>query len=76
MKLFWKEVREDMIPQSFERTVWDDLPAASIDTTKLEHLFESRAKELLVKVCIKHEYSDYRKHPFLKHKLNEHAAKI
>lgn len=51
MKLFWKEVREDMIPTATESTVWDELPSANVDTEKLEHLFESRAKDLLTKVC-------------------------
>lgn len=50
VKLFWKEVREDMIPSTVERTIWDELPTANVDTTKLEHLFESRAKDLLTKV--------------------------
>lgn len=54
MKLFWKEVREDMIPTTIERTIWDELPAASVDTDKLEHLFESRAKDLLTRVCLLH----------------------
>jgi len=49
VKLFWKEVREDMIPSTL-RTIWDELPEASVDTSKLEHLFESRAKDLLTKV--------------------------
>lgn len=52
MKLFWKEVREDMIPVSVGRTVWDELPDAQVDTQKLEHLFESRAKDLISKVRI------------------------
>jgi hypothetical protein len=48
--LFWKEVREDMIPSTIESTIWDELPTSNIDTMKLEHLFESRAKDLLTKV--------------------------
>lgn len=51
VKLFWKEVREDMIPTTIERTIWDELPPSNVDTLKLEHLFESRAKDLLTKVC-------------------------
>lgn len=51
VKLFWKEVREDMIPSTVERTIWDELPTANVDTAKLEHLFESRAKDMLTKVC-------------------------
>ncbi|XP_059614481.1 FH1/FH2 domain-containing protein 3 isoform X3 [Phlebotomus argentipes] len=49
VKLFWKEVREDMIPAIVGRTVWDELPPANVDTDKLEHLFESRAKDLMTK---------------------------
>lgn len=50
VKLFWKEVREDMIPVAVGPTIWDDLPRSDIDTQKLEHLFESRAKDLMTKV--------------------------
>ncbi|XP_039431114.1 FH1/FH2 domain-containing protein 3 isoform X2 [Culex pipiens pallens] len=49
VKLFWKEVREDMIPATIHRTIWDELPEANVDTQKLEHLFESRAKDLMTK---------------------------
>ncbi|XP_030572749.1 uncharacterized protein LOC115771272 isoform X2 [Drosophila novamexicana] len=49
VKLFWKEVREDMIPQVIGKTIWDELPNANVDTQKLEHLFESRAKDLMTK---------------------------
>ncbi|XP_065361079.1 uncharacterized protein Fhos [Calliphora vicina] len=49
VKLFWKEVREDLIPMSVGKTIWDELPAANVDTQKLEHLFESRAKDLMTK---------------------------
>lgn len=52
VKLFWKEVREDMIPTTIERTIWDELPPSNVDTMKLEHLFESRAKDLLTKVSL------------------------
>uniref|UniRef100_A0A6P4E1K5 FH1/FH2 domain-containing protein 3-like n=1 Tax=Drosophila rhopaloa TaxID=1041015 RepID=A0A6P4E1K5_DRORH len=52
VKLFWKEVREDMIPQVVGKTIWDELPDANVDTQKLEHLFESRAKDLMTKVGI------------------------
>ena len=50
VKLFWKEVREDLIPMTVGKTIWDELPAANVDTQKLEHLFESRAKDLMSKV--------------------------
>ncbi|XP_011179804.2 uncharacterized protein LOC105210497 isoform X3 [Zeugodacus cucurbitae] len=49
VKLFWKEVREDMIPVVIGKTIWDELPASNVDTQKLEHLFESRAKDLMTK---------------------------
>uniref|UniRef100_A0A675B2K6 Uncharacterized protein n=1 Tax=Anopheles darlingi TaxID=43151 RepID=A0A675B2K6_ANODA len=49
VKLFWKEVRDDMIPATIHRTIWDELPEAVVDTQKLEHLFESRAKDLMTK---------------------------
>lgn len=52
VKLFWKEVREDMLPFSASKTIWDELPETTIDVQKLEHLFESRAKDLISKVRI------------------------
>lgn len=52
MKLFWKEVREDMIPSTVSSTIWDELPTACVDTTKLEHLFETRTRDLLTKVGV------------------------
>lgn len=50
VKLFWKEVREDIIPSSAGKMIWDELPATVVDTQKLEHLFESRAKDMMSKV--------------------------
>ncbi|KAJ8967003.1 hypothetical protein NQ317_010374, partial [Molorchus minor] len=51
VKLFWKEVRDDPISQVRLKTgfIWDELTPISVDTQKLEHLFESRAKDLLTK---------------------------
>ncbi|KAL5291757.1 FHOD1 family protein [Megaselia abdita] len=49
VKLFWKEVREDLIPPTITKTIWDELPEAHVDQLKLEHLFESRAKDLITK---------------------------
>ncbi|CAD7002601.1 unnamed protein product [Ceratitis capitata] len=49
VKLFWKEVREDLIPVVVGKTIWDELPQSNVDTQKLEHLFESRAKDLMTK---------------------------
>lgn len=50
--MFWKEVREDLIPITGSKTIWDELPEVNIDTQKLEHLFESRAKDLISKVFL------------------------
>lgn len=53
VKLFWKEVRDDPISSVKLKSslIWDELNPVSVDTQKLEHLFESRAKDLLTKVC-------------------------
>jgi hypothetical protein len=54
VKLFWKEVRDDpIILAKLQQTgmIWDELKPVSVDTQKLEHLFESRAKDLITKVC-------------------------
>uniref|UniRef100_A0A1B6CX54 FH2 domain-containing protein n=1 Tax=Clastoptera arizonana TaxID=38151 RepID=A0A1B6CX54_9HEMI len=52
VKLFWKEVRND--PLVFTKLnstslIWDEISPVPIDTQKLEHLFESRAKDLITK---------------------------
>ncbi|KAI5700875.1 hypothetical protein M8J75_003750 [Diaphorina citri] len=51
VKLFWKEVREDPIVISKLKSalIWDELSPVKVDTQKLEHLFESRAKDLISK---------------------------
>ncbi|XP_057319760.1 FH1/FH2 domain-containing protein 3 isoform X3 [Microplitis mediator] len=52
VKLFWKEVRDDPIILSrLDKNImiWDELIPVTIDTQKLEHLFESRAKDLITK---------------------------
>nr|XP_015834224.1 PREDICTED: uncharacterized protein LOC659452 isoform X2 [Tribolium castaneum] len=51
VKLFWKEVREDPVCSSKLKTgfIWDELKPVCVDTQKLEHLFESRAKDLITK---------------------------
>lgn len=56
VKLFWKEVREDLIPTTVGKTIWDELPPSTIDTQKLEHLFESRAKDMMTKVTFIAQY--------------------
>ena len=55
IKLFWKEVKEDKSLLSRimkKKTIWDEIKNISVDTSKLEHLFENRAKELINKVLI------------------------
>ncbi|XP_078256438.1 FH1/FH2 domain-containing protein 1 isoform X3 [Rhinoraja longicauda] len=53
VKLFWKELKPPEGPFrscKFGRgTVWASLDKVTVDTTKLEHLFESKAKELPTK---------------------------
>lgn len=39
-----------MVPVPVGGTIWDELPESHVDTQKLEHLFESRAKDLMTKV--------------------------
>ncbi|XP_075939274.1 FH1/FH2 domain-containing protein 1 [Anarhichas minor] len=49
VKLFWRELKQADGPQRcrFGRgTVWASLDKVSMDTSRLEHLFESKAKEL------------------------------
>ncbi|XP_071057371.1 FH1/FH2 domain-containing protein 3 isoform X1 [Onthophagus taurus] len=51
VKLFWKEVRDDPICAMKLKSgfIWDELANVQVDTQKLEHLFESRAKDLINK---------------------------
>lgn len=54
VKLFWKEVKDDFLlslrnPGGVP-LIWDELTRVTVDTQKLEHLFESRAKDLIAKV--------------------------
>ncbi|XP_044214509.1 FH1/FH2 domain-containing protein 3-like isoform X2 [Thunnus albacares] len=51
VKLFWKELKQGDGPKKcrFGRgTVWASLDKVAVDTARLEHLFESKAKELPV----------------------------
>ncbi|KAL4717689.1 hypothetical protein ACJJTC_000838 [Scirpophaga incertulas] len=54
VKLFWREVQENPIPVSMRSKIggliWDDLPEVTLDTKALEHLFESRTNDLIIKV--------------------------
>lgn len=50
MKLFWKEMKETDCQSrgKFGKgTLWESLDKVMVDTEKLEHLFESKAKELV-----------------------------
>lgn len=53
VKLFWKEIQENLIPLPIRPKVggfiWDDLPEVKVDTNMLEHLFESRTNDLIIK---------------------------
>nr|XP_018909666.1 PREDICTED: uncharacterized protein LOC109038874 isoform X2 [Bemisia tabaci] len=51
VKLFWKEVCEDPIVMAKMNSslIWDELTPVPVDTQKLEHLFESRTKDLITK---------------------------
>ncbi|KAG6443145.1 hypothetical protein O3G_MSEX002728 [Manduca sexta] len=53
VKLFWKEIQENPVPAPIRTKVggfiWDDLPNVSLDTAMLEHLFESRTNDLIIK---------------------------
>ncbi|KAM7405586.1 hypothetical protein PAMP_000024 [Pampus punctatissimus] len=51
VKLFWKELKQADGPKKcrFGRgTVWASLDKVAVDTARLEHLFESKAKELTI----------------------------
>lgn len=50
VKLFWKEVKEtdcNSRGKFGKGTLWESLDKVNVDTEKLEHLFESKAKELI-----------------------------
>ncbi|CAH0703264.1 unnamed protein product [Spodoptera exigua] len=53
VKLFWREIQENPTPVAIRPKVggfiWDDLPEVSVDTAMLEHLFESRTNDLIIK---------------------------
>lgn len=51
VKLFWKELKQPDSPRKCRfghGTVWASLDKVTVDTAKLEHLFESKAKDLPV----------------------------
>ncbi|CAH0401865.1 unnamed protein product [Chilo suppressalis] len=53
VKLFWREVQENPAPVTMMSKIggfiWDDLPEVTLDTKTLEHLFESRTNDLIIK---------------------------
>ncbi|KAI5640353.1 formin-like domain-containing protein [Phthorimaea operculella] len=53
VKLFWREIHENPVPVPLRNKagglIWDDLPDIKLDTNMLEHLFESKTNELIIK---------------------------
>ncbi|CAH2034947.1 unnamed protein product, partial [Iphiclides podalirius] len=53
VKLFWREIQENPVPITIRSKVggfiWDELPQITLDTAMLEHLFESRTNDLIIK---------------------------
>ncbi|KAM3968464.1 FH1/FH2 domain-containing protein 3 [Aphomia sociella] len=53
VKLFWREIQENPAPMSLRSKIggfiWDELPEVNLDTAILEHLFESRTNDLIIK---------------------------
>ncbi|CAK1554589.1 unnamed protein product [Leptosia nina] len=50
VKLFWREIQENPPPvPKVGGFIWDDLPEVDLDTAMLEHLFESRTNDLIIK---------------------------
>ncbi|XP_028158460.1 FH1/FH2 domain-containing protein 3 isoform X3 [Ostrinia furnacalis] len=53
VKLFWREIQENPAPPPIRSKIggfiWDDLPEVPLDTKALEHLFESRTNDLIIK---------------------------
>ncbi|XP_075991055.1 formin homology 2 domain containing isoform X3 [Anticarsia gemmatalis] len=53
VKLFWREIQENPTPMPIRPKIggfiWDDLPTVNVDTHMLEHLFESRTNDLIIK---------------------------
>ncbi|XP_061520139.1 FH1/FH2 domain-containing protein 3-like isoform X1 [Phycodurus eques] len=51
IRLFWNEVRPELPCRDYKRngdSVWSKLDSVKLDTAKLEHLFESKSKEMPV----------------------------
>lgn len=50
VRLFWQEVKNPASSHSLNKTIWSGIEPAEVDTKKLEHLFENRAKTGTLKV--------------------------
>lgn len=46
VRLFWQEVKPVAIQQGLDKTIWGSIKPAEVDTKKLEHLFEHRARTM------------------------------
>ncbi|CAG0882676.1 unnamed protein product [Darwinula stevensoni] len=49
VKLFWREIRDDSVIQKLlkdQKMLWDEIQPVKLDTSKLEYLFENRAKDI------------------------------
>lgn len=54
VKLFWREIQDNPVPVPIRSKIggfiWDDLPEIILDTKILEHLFEAKTNDLIIKV--------------------------
>lgn len=58
-----QEVRDDPVVRvklNSERLLWEELSPVEVDTHKLEHLFESRAKDFITKVILRNYFNSHR----------------
>lgn len=58
-----QEVRDDPVVRvklNSERLLWEELSPVEVDTHKLEHLFESRAKDFITKVILCNYFNSHR----------------
>ena len=53
VRLFWQEVKNLPTSTALSKTIWSGIDHVDVDTKKLEHLFENRAKTGTLKVCVK-----------------------
>ena len=52
VRLFWQEVRNLPVNSGINKTIWSSIDTVDVDTKKLEHLFENRAKTGTLKVTL------------------------